>query len=899
MEKTLYLIDGQALVYRAYYAFIRQPLFTSRGENTSALFGFMRMLIRLMKDEDTRYMVCAFDSKKKTFRYNLYPEYKAKRLKAPSDLLSQVEVVKQLVEKLGIPKLEKEGWEADDVIGTITERLSRQGIQTVVVSGDKDILQLVNDNVRVYASKKGISEIDRMDHNRVQEVWGVHPDQTRDVLALMGDQSDNIPGVKGIGKVRALELVSQFGSIENLYQNIEKVEKENIKQLLKQGKQDAFLSKRLVTIQKNVPVDCSIEDFRIDGFPADEGISILLEKELNAIVEELKGKEYLEKKENQKIELERGKYYLVNKKEDYSRLKELIYTHRRISLDTETTGRDPMSSEIIGLSISVREKEGYYLPLVSRNTLCLGLDFLTTEIKEVLEDENVKKVGQNIKYDFIILLRYGIVMRGVDGDAMIAAYLLEPSKQRYGLDDLAKQYLNYTTILYSDVVTDDASTLLDYSMQELVNYAGEDSDVALRLNRVLEKKLEEEGLLRLYREIEIPLVMVLGKMEAAGVSLDPEYLYQMSRRFSEELAEIEKEIFSQAGVGFNVRSTKQLQYILFEKMQLPVVRKTKTGFSTDESVLEELSRSFEIARLLLRHRRLAKLKSTYIDSLPGMINQRTGRLHTSFNQTITTTGRLSSTRPNLQNIPIKEKEGKAIRRAFVPQKGWQLISADYSQIELRIVASLSGDPLLCDAFKRDRDIHTETACVLFNIDPSEVDNTRRQLAKTINFSVIYGISPFGLSRRLGIPRSEAGRFIEKYFEKYKGVETYFQNVVDKAKKNGYVETILGRKRFIPEINSRNRNLYEAARRIAINTPIQGTAADMIKKAMIIIDGELEKRKMKSRMLIQVHDELIFEAPQQEVAELTEMVKEKMENAITFEVPIKVNISTGKNWEVVH
>ncbi len=490
-------------------------------------------------------------------------------------------------------------------------------------------------------------------------------------------------------------------------------------------------------------------------------------------------------------------------------------------------------------------------------------------------------------------------MAGITGDSMIAAYLLNPQKQRFSLDDLANEYLDYTTIHYTDLVTGKDETLLDSPLEEVVDYACEDSDIALRLVNLLEKRLDEENLLSLYREIEIPLIVVLGKMESTGVQVNKKYLAEMSRDFGVEIEKIEKEIFEFAGEEFNVRSTKQLAEVLFDRMKLPVIKKTKTGFSTDESVLEELSSTYEIARLLLRHRMLTKLKSTYIDSLPGMINPNTGRIHTSFNQTIAATGRLSSNTPNLQNIPIREREGSAIRRAFIPEEGWEFISVDYSQIELRILASLSADESLMSAFRNDRDVHRATAALLFGVEEDSVTNKQRQAAKTINFSILYGMSPFGLSKRLGISRQEAATFIDTYFLEYGGVKAFFDKIIADAKEKGYVETLLGRRRYIPEISSQNRNIFEAARRIAINTPIQGTAADLIKKAMVEIDAEIVKRKMYSRMLIQVHDELVFEAPENERDGLKEFVKEKMENAISFNVPLRVNISSGGNWEEAH
>ncbi|UCB45890.1 MAG: DNA polymerase I [Spirochaetota bacterium] len=902
MEERLYIIDGHGLVYRAYYAFIRRPLVTTKGENTSALFGFMRMILKLIQDESPQYIVCVFDSKEPTFRHKLYPAYKAKRLKAPEDLISQVETIKTLIDKLGISVIEVPGYEADDLIGTITDKAKSEGMKCTIVSSDKDVLQLVDKDVNVYASRKGVSDVETLNEQKVFETWGVQPARIVDLFTLMGDQSDNVPGVKGIGKSGALKLVKQFKSFEELFDNIESIGEERTRGLLQKGREDAVKSRGLVTIRKDVPIEFSKEDFLIEGFPKKEGVQILVDKELNSVVEELVGADFASLTMNHwetRKEEKRGNYLLITTREDFASLKKRIMKKGIISFDTESTGKDPIESEVIGVSISIEEGEGAYIPIVSKTGKGLGVDFLVSELKEILENEGIKKVGQNLKYDFIILMKYGIFMKGIDGDAMIASYLLNPQQQRYNLDDLAKEWLDYVTIKYTDIVKEKDKTLLDYPLEDVVVYACEDSDIALRLNNLLKKRLEKENLLSLYRDIEIPLVSVLGRMESAGVKIDSDYLKNMSIEFGSEIKTLEEEIYEIAGEQFNIRSTKQLASVLFEKLRLPVIKRTKTGISTDESVLRELSNSYDIAQYLLRHRTLSKLKSTYIDSLPAMINPRTGRIHTSFNQTITTTGRLSSAGPNLQNIPIREKEGRAIRRAFIPEEDYRLVSADYSQIELRILASLSKDRVMIDTFKKDGDIHRETASILFGLDANEVSDEQRAVAKTINFSIIYGMSPFGLSKRLGISNREAGNFIEMYFQKYSGVKEFFESTVEKAKRDGYVETMMGRIRWVPAIQSQNRNIFEAARRVAVNTPIQGTAADLIKKAMVEIDREITQRGLKSRMLIQVHDELVFEVPSDELETLKRIARERMEGALVFDIPLRVNVAVGNNWEEAH
>jgi DNA polymerase-1 len=899
MAETLYIIDGHGLIYRAYYAFIRRPLITTKGENTSAVFGFMRMVMKLIQDCGPRYLACAFDPRGKTFRHQEFPEYKAKRMKAPEDLHTQAELIKELTEKLGIARFEIEGYEADDVIGTLCDLATRAGMDTVILSSDKDILQLVNEHVSVYTSKKGISDMELLDSGKVEELWGVRPAQIPDLLALMGDQSDNIPGVRGIGRATAVELIKQFGSIEGLYAEIDRVEKERTRKLLIEGRESAFLSRDLVTIRRDAPLEFEPDVLTTEGFPGEEGIGILAEKEMGSLVSELRGPDKTAPPEKREPEQCRGSYHLVDTREGFRDVVERVREKGVFSFDTESTGTDPVAAEVIGVSISTEEGEGFYFPVRSKEGTGLGTEFLTGELKNLLEDERIEKKGQNIKYDFVILHKYGVQMRGITGDAMIAAYLLNPDKGRFSLDDLAAEYLNYRTIHYGDVVKTKEQTLLDCPLAEVVEYAGEDSDIALRLTSLLESRLADEKLADLYRNLEVPLLRVLGKMESAGVRIDARYLEEMSKRFGQEIEKVEQEIFQLSGREFNVRSTKQLGQVLFDQLKLPVIKRTKTGYSTDESVLEELASSSDIARQVLRHRSLSKLKSTYIDSLPGMINPRTGRIHTSFNQTIAATGRLSSNTPNLQNIPIREPEGRAIRRAFIPEEGWIFLSADYSQIELRILASLSGDETLMNAFRHDRDIHRETAALMFGVDVDHVSDQQRQAAKTINFSIIYGISPFGLSKRLGISRGEASNFIDMYFRQYDEVRRFFDGIIEGAKKTGYVETLLGRRRYVPEINSQNRNIFDAAARVVINTPIQGTAADLIKKAMVDIDREIEHRKLRSRMLIQVHDELVFETPEEEREELRHLVQEAMEGAIMFNIPLKVNVSTGSNWEEAH
>ncbi|MFW6181454.1 MAG: DNA polymerase I [Spirochaetota bacterium] len=898
MSKTLYLVDGHGLIFRAYYAFIRRPLMTSRGENTSALFGFMRMLLRLVADHQPGHLVCVFDPPGRTFRYTLFPEYKAKRLKAPEDLLEQAELIREVLDALGLPRMEVEGYEADDVIGTLARSARSRGIRTVVLSSDKDILQLAGEDTTVYASKKGISEMEKMDPEAVRREWGVGPERIVDLLALTGDQSDNVPGVKGVGRTTAVRLIGELGSLEDIYENLERVQPERVRRMLAEGREQAFLSRELVTLRTDAPVELDMERFSLGSFPRREGMVLLAEKEMGTVVDDLAALAGEEPPRAARKVQVRGAYTVISDEAGWRELEKRIRSAGRCAVDTESTGTDPMTARLIGVSLAVEEGEGYYLPIQSEE-LSLGLDFLRERVGPLLEDPDVDKVGQNLKYDYVLLTRHGVELGGIAGDTMLAAYLLDPQKQRYSLDDLAKDLLDYETIRYSDLVKERGKTLLDCPLERVAEYAGEDADLSLRLAGVLEPRLEEQGLASLYREVEVPLVPVLGRMELHGVLIDRDYLGEMSGRFDRELQVVERDIHDMAEEEFNIRSTKQLGTVLFEKLGMPVVKRTKTGYSTDESVLEELARTHKIAAALLRHRKLAKLKSTYIDALPALINPLTGRIHTSFNQTITATGRLSSANPNLQNIPIREEEGKAIRRAFVPRPGWSLVSADYSQIELRILASLSGDRALMQAFQKGSDIHRETAALLFGLTPEQVQDQHRQVAKTINFSIIYGISPFGLSRRLGVPQGEAAQFITMYFQRYPGVKRYFDRLVEQTRSTGYARTLLGRRRVIPNINSQNRNLSDAARRVAINTPVQGTAADLIKTAMVSIDRELRKRGMASRMLIQVHDELVFEAPPEERGRLKELAREIMEGAIAFNVPITVNVSEGSNWEEAH
>ncbi len=901
MKKKLFILDGHALCYRAYFAFIKNPLKNSAGQNTSAIFGFSRMLLKLIKEQAPDYLAVAFDPPQKSFRFRLYEEYKANRQKMPDDMRSQIGEIKHMVETLGITILEHADYEADDVLGTVAEKFSSDELEVYLVTGDKDAYQLVKDNVRIYANTKGISEYEIYDRDGVVNKTGLNPEQIIDYMALMGDTSDNVPGVKGIGEKTACKLITEYGTLENIFDNAGSI-KGKTGELLKTGKDMAYLSRDLVTIRRDVPLEVKLSDMTFQGIDPDKAVEYFNEIEMSSVANDFFQGAKIVRAES-KPAASRNYITIKNEKELKTMIGEITKAGI-VSFDTETDSLHPVEANLVGMSFSIAENSGWFLPLQSRGLFSDDYPDPAVSIplvKPLLENEKIKKVGQNIKYDLMVLKRANIVLRGIYFDTMIASYLLNPSERRHNMDDLAEKYLNYKTITYKELVGTgkNAVPLTEVPLEKLSEYAIEDADITFRLYRLFKPMLDEQNLSELFETMEIPLLSILADMEYTGVKIDTSHFDSMKNIIVERVREVEKQIYSLAGQEFNINSTKELSAILFDKLKLKTAKKTKTGFSTDIQVLETLKGSHEIIDHLIEYRTLSKLHSTYIDSLPKLISPVTGRIHTSYNQTVAATGRLSSSDPNLQNIPIKDEFGGQIRKGFVPEKGYLLMSADYSQIELRLAAHYSNDKNMISAFRDKIDIHSMTASSVFGVPIDQITPYMRRQAKIINFATIYGVSPYGLSQQAEIGMKEAAEFIKKYFETYPGFRSYIDTTIEFAREHGYVQTLMGRRRPVPEITSDTVFRREGAERVAINTPIQGTSADMIKIAMINISNAMAAKDLKSRMIMQVHDELVFEVHKDEKEIMESIVREKMETAIKLNVPVVVEIGTGKNWEEAH
>ena len=889
-DKILYLIDGSAYIYRAYHAI--QNLSNSKGFPTNAVFGFARMLLKLMKDRTPEYAAMFFDARGPTFRHEIYDAYKANRPPMPPDMAAQIPYIKSITKGLNIPIFEQAGFEADDLIGSMAQKAAAMGFEVVMITGDKDFVQLISDKITIWDPMKDLV----LDLAAVEANFGVTPTRIIDVMGLSGDTSDNVPGVPGIGQKTALVLIREFGSLENLYDNVDKITKKKLKENLIAFKEQAFLSRKLVTIDKSMDLPLEPDSLKLSlpdaGFLSD----LFRELEFRQLQEEF----------FENVPRPDKFYHAV---QDWDVLEKMIRCMMEsgiFSLDTETTSEDPMRAELVGLSFSCAPHEAYYIP--SCHTCAgvprqLDLALVLEKLKPLLENPAYKKIGQNIKYDWMVLKRHGVSLNGIVFDTMIASYLINPSKRAHNLDQIAMDFLNHKTTKFKDLVGKDKNVtgFCDVSIDKAVDYACEDADVTFAASRVLEEKLNEIGLKHLFDTVEMPLVPVLLRMEMHGICVDREKLKLLSERYDLQLKQIECSIYELAGEEFNIKSSQQLGCILFEKLNLPVQKKTKkkTGYSTDVDVLTLLAEQHSLPRMILRHRTLSKLKSTYTDNLMDLIHPETGRIHTSFNQTVTATGRLSSSDPNLQNIPIRTEEGREIRSAFIPREGWKMISADYSQVELRILAHYADDPILIQAFINDEDIHTRTANEVFQIFPEMITAELRRQAKIINFGILYGMSPFSLSKQLGITQKMAKNYIDHYFDRYQGVKRFIDKTIEEARKTQRSSTLLDRIRIIPDINSSNISIRGFAERIAVNTPIQGTAADLIKLAMIKVDEALRKRNLQAAMLLTVHDELVFEAPPEEVEEVTDLVKTIMEGVWELKVPLKVNVACGENWSVAH
>jgi len=900
LSKQIFLLDGYAMLYRAHFAFIRNPLRNSRGEDTSALFGLLLQLAKLIEKCSPEYMAFVLDSRTPTFRHRMFEQYKATREKMPEEMRSQIPHARELLERgLRIPICELDGFEADDVIGTLARRIAASGMEAVIVSGDKDFYQLIGPGIKLY-NPQG-EDAEWVDGSNAHERLGVAAGQTIDFLSLTGDSSDNVPGVRGIGKVTATKLLDEFGSLDAIYERIGEVKPESVRNKLIEGREGAILSRELVTIRTDLELNIELESLRRVP-PDDKALDELFRRHEIFKLREKFGLGFSPQKavEAAPVEKERD-YRLVGSLEELEKLAAGIRAKGVFAVDTETTSLDPLRAELVGVSLAWEPGLAWYVPLAHRTGPNLDRGRALALLKPLLESETIGCIGQNIKYDLLVFSRYGIKVRNIVGDPMLASYLLDPGRRSHGLDSLAWWLFNHRMISYGEVTGQGKQQVLfnEVEVDAARAYSAEDADMALCAALELEKRLTGEGrLLELYRQVELPLITVLARMEANGVALDVPFLEKLSSGWEVRLGELERRAHALAGHEFNVNSTRQLAQVLFEELGIEPGKKTKgkTGFSTDSSVLEELSLEHELPAVILELRELAKLKSTYVDSLPRQINPATGRVHTSFNQVVAATGRLSSSNPNLQNIPIRTEEGRTIRRAFVPSgPGRVLLSADYSQIELRILAHLAGDEVMIEAFTEGIDIHTQTASRLFGLKPEQVGVQERSRAKTINFGVLYGMGAHRLSNELKIPFREAKSFIDDYFARFPSIREYIERQKEQARARGWVETILGRRRNLPEITSANRVIRENAERMALNTPIQGSAADLIKVAMIQVDKALTGRFPEARMILQVHDELVFDVPETQAEEVGQAVRELMENAVKLDVPVRVDLGVGHNW----
>jgi DNA polymerase-1 len=926
-KKKFVIIDAMALAYKGYYAFISRPLTTSKGEPTSAVYGFISQLLKIIEDTRPDYLAVAFDSKEKTFRHDRYENYKSSRETMPEDMVPQIQRIKEVIDAFEIPLYILPGFEADDLIGTAVKKAEEMGLQCFAITPDKDYIQLITPNVKVIKPGKSTDEIIILDEKKVREEYGFEPKQMIDYLALVGDSSDDIPGVAGIGPKTALPLIQQFKSLENIYKNIDEIEKPGIINKLKENKENAFLSKELATIHTEVPFEFNLESAKYEKPDLEKLTKLLAELEFRSFIAKVK-KLYIDEvsesavdekiieepeiAENiQVFEKNKVKYNLISDVKGAKELAEKLGKSDKFVFDTETDSLDTLNVNLAGCAFSLKPKEAFFVA-VNPQPQSSGLFAadLTDRIavgefinifKPLFENKEIKKICQNGKYDISVMRHYGIDVTNFYFDTMLASYVIDPD-QKHGMDDLSEKYLNYKPIPLRDLIgpKKSADKIFEVEINRLSDYSCEDADITFRLYELMKPILKKEGLEKVAYEIEFPLVPVLEDMERTGVKIDINSLQAFSLDLQILLDNYSASIFKHAGENFNINSTQQLQKILFEKLKLPTTNKTKTGYSTDVRALESLRGEHEIIDILMEYRQVAKLKSTYADSLPNLINSKTGRVHTTYNQTVASTGRLSSNDPNLQNIPIRSDLGKEIRKAFVPRdKNHIILSADYSQIELRIMASICGDETLSNAFRNKEDIHRRTAALVFNVAPEEVNADMRRKAKEVNFGILYGLGPFGLKSRLGISQNEAKAIIDNYFNSFKKVRNFMNDSVKNAQKKGYAETLTGRRRFLKNINSNNRIVRQFEERVAINMPIQGTAADMIKLAMIKIYAELCKKKFKSKMVLQVHDELVFDAHKDEIDDLIPLVKKIMEEAMPLNVPIAVDTGVGDNWLDAH
>jgi DNA polymerase-1 len=895
----LYLIDGTALAYRAHFAFIRAPLRNSKGENTSAIFGVANSLLKLRREEKPDYWAFVFDRPEPTFRHEKHEEYKATRAPTPDDLVAQLQRVKEIAAALGCPLVEMAGYEADDLIGTLAQKAVADGYDVVVVSGDKDLMQLVDEHVKIYNPRKGGAEIEWLDPKGVEDKFGVPPEKVRDVLALMGDTSDNVPGIPGIGPKTAVELISQFGDLESVLSAASKVARQSLQEKLVKYADQARFSMDLVTLKTDCPVEWQPERFQAVSFDEKAAARLFAELEFKSLIKWLGPDLASIEVEDRKTASAAGTYHQVRSIDELKTLVDQMCHAEWLAVDTETTSLNAFEADLVGISLSFAEAEAFYIPVGHTDkTANLPLAEVLDLLRPLLVAERPRLIAQNVKYDAEVFARYGIELCGVGFDPMLASYCLNPETRSHGLDTLARAHCGHVMQPIDELIGTGKKqvSFATVPVDKATYYSAEDADYTFRLFHILSPQLAPAGVERLFTEIELPLAPVLGRMETAGIRIAPAYLKDLSRQMQGQIDRLIGAIYEAAGEEFNVNSPGQLGRILFDKLKLASSRKTaKTAQrATDVGVLEKLATEHELPRLMLEYRQLAKLKSTYADALVELVNPQTGRVHTSFNQTVAATGRLSSTDPNLQNIPIRTEEGRKIRKAFIPRDDdYQLVVADYSQIELRLMAHFSQDPALLAAFRDAADVHARTAAEIFGIPEERVSLEQRRLAKTANFGIIYGVSAYGLSQQSEMSVGEAKVFIDTYFRRYPGVRRFIDATIAQARKDGMVRTLFGRRRFLPDMSSANRQRREFAERTAVNTPMQGTAADIIKKAMIEIDHLL--RGKKSVMALQVHDELVFDAHRSEIDWLVGMAKDAMERVVSLDVPLVVDLGTGPNW----
>lgn len=869
MEKTLIIIDGNSIVNRAFYAL--PDLTNKKGLHTNAIFGFTNMLFKLIDTYKPTHISVAFDKKAPTFRHLEYKEYKAGRKKMPDELKQQLEPLKNLLDAFNINRLEIEGYEADDIIGTVSLKAEQDGYKVYIVTGDKDAIQLASKTTTTLITKKGVGEVEEYDFNKVEEKYGMTPTQFIDLKGLMGDKSDNIPGVPGIGEVTGIKLIKEFGSIENIIENIDSA-KGSPRKKIEENKELAIMSKRLATIIRDVPIDFDLEKLEFGDYDKSKLIEVFNELDFNSLISRLDSDEEVK--------------VIVNKLEDVEEFINKARSSKKIILKTISKSGNILEKNIMQIYLSVDGEELFWAD-----------ESQIDEIKELLVDEDLRVYGYNLKEDYIALRPYGISLSNIYFDIAIAEYLIDSSSSNYTYDSIAMNYFGQKIKSSEELLGKGvkAKKYEDLEKEELDNTIGSIVQLVEKVTPKMEEKLVNMDMDGLFYHVEMPLVEVLGYMEYEGVMVDKDKLIELGEEFKISIDKLEKDIYNLAGEEFNINSPKQLGVILFEKLELPVIKKTKTGYSTNAEVLEHLSDKHEIIDKITEYRQIVKLKSTYVDGLINIINPISHRIHSSFNQTITTTGRISSTDPNLQNIPVRLELGRNIRKVFIADKGFKLVDADYSQIELRVLAHMSQDEHMIDAFNHNVDIHTKTASQVFGIDINDVTSEQRSAAKAVNFGIVYGISDFGLAKNLHIPVKEAKNYIDSYLNTYEDIKSYMDSTIEEAKEDGYVKTILNRRRYIPEIKSSNTILKNLGKRLAMNAPIQGSAADIIKIAMVNVYKKLEERDLKSKLVLQVHDELIIECIEEELEEVSKIVKDEMEHAVSMDVNLDVDLNTGDSW----